>query len=65
MLTDFINSQRSGFKTLVGEGGVRLSGGQKQRLAIARGLYKKHSLLVLDEATSSVDSETEKNTKHS
>ena len=60
MLSDFISSQRSGLKTFVGEGGVRLSGGQKQRLAIARALYKKHSVLVLDEATSSVDSETEK-----
>ena len=61
MLQDLIKSLKYGLKTFVGENGVRLSGGQKQRLAIARALYKKHSLLILDEATSSVDSETEKN----
>ncbi len=61
MLRDLINSLSLGLKTFVGENGVKLSGGQKQRLAIARALYKEHSLLVLDEATSSVDSETEKN----
>ena len=61
MLRDLINSLRDGLKTFVGENGVKLSGGQKQRLAIARALYKQHSLLILDEATSSVDSETEKN----
>ena len=60
MLQDFINSLSNGLKTVVGENGVRLSGGQKQRLAIARALYKDHSFLILDEATSSVDSETEK-----
>ena len=60
MLRDLINSLSNGLKTFVGENGVKLSGGQKQRLAIARALYKEHSLLVLDEATSSVDSETER-----
>ena len=60
MLQDLVNSLSSGLKTFVGENGVRLSGGQKQRLAIARALYKNHSLLILDEATSSVDTETEK-----
>ena len=60
MLEDFISTLSYGLKTLVGENGVRLSGGQKQRLAIARALYKNHSLLILDEATSSVDTETEK-----
>ena len=60
MLQDFINSLSNGLKTVVGENGVRLSGGQKQRLAIARALYKDHTFLILDEATSSVDSETEK-----
>ena len=61
MLREFIKSQRNGLKTFVGEDGIRLSGGQKQRVAIARALYKKHSFLILDEATSSVDLETEKN----
>ena len=61
MLRDFINSLKYGLKTFVGERGVRLSGGQRQRLAIARAIYKKHSMLVLDEATSSLDTATEKN----
>ena len=60
MLKDLVSSLSYGLKTFVGENGVRLSGGQKQRLAIARALYKNHSFLILDEATSSVDNETEK-----
>ena len=59
MCEEFIKNLESGYDTLIGENGVKLSGGEKQRLSIARAFLKKSKIILLDEATSSLDSKTE------
>jgi ABC-type bacteriocin/lantibiotic exporter with double-glycine peptidase domain len=58
-IIDFVNNTKDGFGTVIGERGIRLSGGQRQRLSIAKALYNRKPIILLDEATNALDFDTE------
>lgn len=60
-IADFVEERKGKYSNIIGEKGIKISTGQRQRLAIARALYKKSKLIIFDEATSSLDEESEKN----
>lgn len=64
-LFDFVKGLEAGLDTIVGSGGLSFSGGQKQRIAIARAFVKKSPIMIFDESTSSLDSESEQTIQNS